>query len=94
MLQSGIYPKQSINLFKTINGIYQNLTDKNIGAVFTFIGILIHHQYLVPFFQQRFTKMVANAASADDNYIHFCSVTYFIQLVVYLSAIEQRQLWD
>jgi molybdopterin synthase catalytic subunit len=39
MLHAGIFPKQSINLFKAINGIYQNLTDKNIGAIFTFIGI-------------------------------------------------------
>jgi len=39
MIKPGVYPKTSIDLFKLVNEIQENIKDKNIGAILTFLGI-------------------------------------------------------
>lgn len=39
MLSPGIYSKQSLNLFDGVNDIQKNVSNKNVGAIVTFIGV-------------------------------------------------------
>jgi len=39
MLSPGIYSRQSLNLFDAINDSQKNISDKNVGAIVTFIGV-------------------------------------------------------
>src|SRR4030043_534351 len=41
-----------------------------ILKVFTLGRILIQHQYLMPFLQQCFTQVIADAATTNDYYVH------------------------
>jgi molybdopterin synthase catalytic subunit len=39
MLSPGMYSKQSLNLFDGVNDIQKNVSNKNVGAIVTFIGV-------------------------------------------------------
>lgn len=39
MLSPGIYLKNSLNLFDAVTDIQKNISNKNVGAIVTFIGI-------------------------------------------------------